>query len=67
MHVFNQKLVIKDIKYVNDRTIFVLYDICLIVLEIGYNNSLVVRQEIKFRFNDTADIIKIDEFLQNYD
>lgn len=44
MNIFNKKMVIKDIKYINDRTIFVLYEVAIIILEIGANNSLVVKQ-----------------------
>lgn len=51
MNVFNKKMVIKDIKFVNDQAIFVLYDNCIIILEVGFNKSLVVRQEIKFNSN----------------
>ena len=44
MSIFSQKMMIKDIKYVSDSIIFVLYEYCIVVLEIGSNNSLVVKQ-----------------------
>lgn len=67
MDNFSQKMRIKDIRYLTDKIIFVLYELCIIVLEIAANNSLVVRQELKFRNSDMNEVIKIEEFLQNYD
>lgn len=56
---FSQKMVIKDIKYLSNSIIFVLYEYCIIVLEVGVNNSLVVRQELKFGANEMVEVIKI--------
>jgi hypothetical protein len=67
MGIFNKKMVIKDIRYLRDSTIFVLYESAIIILEIGYNNSLIVKQELKFKSQAEGNIIKIEEFLQNYD
>jgi hypothetical protein len=39
---------IKQLRYLNDRTIIVLYEIGIYILEIGYNFALVVRQILKF-------------------
>lgn len=49
MSVFNKKLVIKGLRYLNDRAILVLYDSAIIALEVGLNNALTVRQELKFK------------------
>jgi len=51
MATFSQKMRIKSLKYLSDQLIFVLYEYCIVVLEIGLNHSLVVRQELKFRGN----------------
>ena len=59
MNVFNKKMVIKDIRYLNDQTIFVLYENSIVILEIGFNKSLVVKQELKFNSNESEDIVKI--------
>ena len=59
MNVFNKKMVIKDIRYLNDQTIFVLYENSIVILEIGFNKSLVVNQELKFNSNESEDIVKI--------
>ena len=59
MIVFNKKMVIKDIRYLNDQTIFVLYENSIVILEIGFNKSLVVKQELKFNSNESEDIVKI--------
>ena len=44
MSLFNKKMPLKDVKYLSDAAIFLLYDSAIVVLELGYNNSLVVRQ-----------------------
>lgn len=49
MRVFNKKLVIKGLRYLSDRAILVLYDSTIIALEVGINNALNVRQELKFK------------------
>lgn len=67
MATFSQKMRIKSLKYLSDQLIFVLYEYCIVVLEIGLNNSLVVKQELKFRGNESTEVIKIEEFLQNWD
>jgi hypothetical protein len=56
---FSMKMRIKDVRYLTDRIIFVLFELCIIVLEIGANNSLVVRQELKFRSNEMNEVMKI--------
>jgi hypothetical protein len=66
MRVFNKKLVIKGVRYVSNRAIMVLYDSAIVVLEVGVNNALTVRQELKFRAHQ-GDPLHIQEFLQNYD
>lgn len=40
---------IKGIRYLSDRAILVLYDSAIIALEVGLNNALNVRQELKFK------------------
>lgn len=60
-------MVIKDVKYLTDSAIFVLYESAIIVLQVGFNDSLVVRQELKFKAQGEGEVIKIEEFLQNYD
>lgn len=57
MHLFNKKMVIKDVKYLNDSAIFVLYQSQIVVLEIGFNSSLIVKQELKFK--SEADTVQI--------
>ena len=52
-------MVIKDIRYLNDQTIFVLYENSIVILEIGFNKSLVVKQELKFNSNESEEIVKI--------
>ena len=49
MSIFNKKMVIKQIKYLSDSNIFILYETAIIILEIGFNNSLIVKQELKFK------------------
>ncbi len=57
MHLFNKKMVIKDVMYLNDSAIFVLYQSQIVVLEIGFNSSLIVKQELKFK--SEADTVQI--------
>ena len=54
METFSQKMRIRDIKYLRDGVIFVLYEYCIVVLEVGVNNSLVVREELKFKSSENT-------------
>lgn len=49
MGIFNKKMVIRGLRYLSDRAILVLYESAIVVLEVGFNNALTVRQELKFR------------------
>jgi hypothetical protein len=66
MRVFNKKMVIRGLRYLDDRAILVLYESAIVVLEVGFNNALTVRQELKFKAHE-GDVLQIQEFLQNYD
>lgn len=46
--LFSQKMVIKSVKYVSHNAIFLLFQSCIVVLQISQNGALVVRQELKF-------------------
>lgn len=59
---------IKQLKHISDDCIAVLFDNCIILLQIGYNNALVVRQTLKFsRLDPLNEALKIIELLQSYD
>jgi hypothetical protein len=46
--IFSLKLPIVQVKYLSDDCIIVLFEKQIVILEVGQNNSLTVRQEIVF-------------------